>query len=167
MSNPPPADGPDANNHPPHGHTPARFSELLNYLFATKLKTVEGGQQKRYTLREVADATGISIGFLSEARHGNKENPPKEFIELLAEFFGVPPAFFFGPLPGETASLEAALQQALVKSSMSQILLRASAYTDIEREMLLDLMDSIERALGKVTKSPRTGDQENSTGHDA
>jgi transcriptional regulator with XRE-family HTH domain len=129
----------------------ASFGELLDYLFATKLKP----DGTRYKLREVADATGISIGFLSEARHGNKENPPKEFIELLADFFDVPPAYFFGPLPESAATLEAALQEALVKPSMGQILLRAGAYSDVEREMLLDLMDSVERVMDKVKHTQR------------
>lgn len=134
----------------------ASFGELLNYLFATKLKP----DGTRYKLREVADATGISIGFLSEARHGNKENPPKEFIELLAEFFDVPPAYFFGPLPEQTATLEAALQEVLVKPAMGRILLRAGRYSEVEREMLLDLMDSMERAMGRARQASRTGDNE-------
>lgn len=120
----------------------ASFGELLNYLFATKVKP--GG--KRYTLRDVADATGISIAFLSEARRGNKENPPKEFIEALADFFEVPPAYFFGPLPEDIATIQAAIQEAFVKPSIGRILLRAGRYSEVEREMLLDLMDSIERA---------------------
>jgi transcriptional regulator with XRE-family HTH domain len=127
----------------------ASFGELLNYLFATKLKP----DGTRYKLREVADATGISIGFLSDARRGNKENPPKEFIESLADFFDVPPAYFFGPLPEETASLEAALQEVLVKPAMGRILLRAGRYSEVEREMLLDLMDSMERAISRTRQA--------------
>ncbi len=123
----------------------ASFGDLLNYLFTTKVKP--GG--KRYTLREVADGTGISIAFLSEARHGHKENPPKEFIEELAAFFGVPPAFFFGPLPQSTRSIEAAIQEAFAKPAMGRILLRAGGYTEVEREMLLDLMDSVDKAIGR------------------
>ena len=130
----------------------ASFGDLLNYLFTTKVKP--GG--KRYTLREVADGTGISIAFLSEARHGHKENPPKEFIEELAAFFGVPPAFFFGPLPNNTSSIEAAVQEAFAKPAMGRILMRAGGYSEVEREMLLDLMDSIDKAIGRVNKGEGT-----------
>ncbi len=128
------------------------FGEQLNHLFATKLKT-ENGRKRRYTLREVADSTGISIGFLSEARRGRKDNPPKEFIELLARFFEVPPSYFFNPLPEESVAIQTAFREALTQPSMANILLRAGAYSEVEREMLLELMDSVERLRNIVDES--------------
>lgn len=124
------------------------FGERLNQLFATKLK-IEGERERRYTLSEVTASTGISTGFLSEARRGRKENPSKDVIDLLAQFFGVPSTYFFSTAPDEgpaiSAAILAAFQETLTQRSMINILLRASAYDEVEREMLLELMDSVER----------------------
>jgi len=125
---------------------PTPFSELLDYLFMTTLKTLPDGRQKRPTLRDVANATGISISYLSEARRGAKENPPKEFIELLARYFDVPPAYFFGQLPGHVAHHEHADPRLVSDPVLDKILLRASAYGRREKQLLLDWMDSVERA---------------------
>lgn len=144
---------PSPDDEPTYGTSHARFSELLNHLFTTRQKTTPDGRKKRYTLREVADATGISIGFLSEARRGGKENPPKEFISLLADFFDVQPGFFFGPRPGESEA--APLEPEPVTPSLRQIMLRASTYSEVERELLLDWMDSVDRAMGQAIRSQR------------
>lgn len=130
----------------PERSKPARFGDLLNYLFLMKQRKLPDGRWKRHTLRDVSNATGISIAYLSEARRGAKENPPKEFIELLAGYFEVSPAFFFGPLPGGHVDLAGMYQEALSDPLLEKIMLRAGSFGRLERQLLLDWMDSIERA---------------------
>ena len=125
-------------------HRPVCFSDLLNYLFLTKPRRLPDGRVHGHTLRDVANATGISLAYLSEARRGAKQNPTKTFMERLAAYFEVPPAFFFGPLPGG-ASLENTYREACSDPVLAEIVLRAGAYCPAERQLLLDLMDSIDR----------------------
>lgn len=149
---------------------PQRFCRVLNYLFATHRKTDVDGREKPYTLRDVAQGTGISIGYLSEARRGNIENPSIDKIELLARFFGVNPGIFLEPGPSDPAmpagggdAIPDALRHALTQPLMDQIVLRAGAFSEVERSMILEIMDKVERwgtelaaRDGDTGRTPRT-----------
>src|SRR5579885_330764 len=129
------------------GRDPQRFCKVLNHLFATRRKKEADGREKPYTLREVAQATGISIGYLSEARRGTIENPSVDKIELLARFFGVSSGIFLEPGPAEpveeggTAEIPYPLRQALAQPLVGQIALRAGSFSEVERSMILEIMD--------------------------
>ena len=136
------------NNHitrPSHPTPVTPFSDLLNYLFVTHTIAGPDGRRRTPTLRDVSNATGISIAYLSEARNGSKQNPPKEFIERLAAYFQVEPAFFFGPLP-DGLNLTKTYQAASTDPTLAKIMLRATGFGHNERQLLLDWMDSVERA---------------------
>jgi transcriptional regulator with XRE-family HTH domain len=133
------------------GRDPQRFQKVLNHLFATHRKKDVDGRDKPYTLREVAQGTGISIGYLSEARRGTIENPSLDKIELLARFFGVHPSIFLEPGPAESNTkggsdeIADTLRQALAQPLVGQIALRAGAFSEVERSMILEIMDKVEQ----------------------
>src|SRR5690348_10629257 len=70
----------------------ALFTERLNHLFTTRMDP-EG---KPYSVRGVAEATGISATYVSNMRTGKVGLPGLDKLEALASFFGVPVSYFMG-----------------------------------------------------------------------
>jgi transcriptional regulator with XRE-family HTH domain len=153
---------------------PPRFARLLNRLFLTRLTTDPNGLERPYTLREVAQRTGLSIGYLSEARRGGIENPSVDKIELLAAFFGVRPGYFFGEsgeapreaerhAPGNAPRSDAptSLGDALNEPLLDQIVHRAGALSAVEQSMVLEVIGRLEgmRNLGS-DQAPRQKEKE-------
>ena len=133
---------------------PDHFAAVLNKLFRTRLKMIEDGRTKPYTLREVAQGTGISIGYLSEARRGNIENPSLDKLLLLARFFDVNPTVFVEPVPhegggGEGVSRDGARETLSPTTGkeqvVKQIAFRAETFSEVELSMVREMMDVIER----------------------
>lgn len=73
------------------------LAEKLNHLFRMA-RAPEGGE---YTMDEVANAIRarggppISAAYLSLLRRGKRDNPTREHIAALADFFGVAVTYFF------------------------------------------------------------------------
>jgi transcriptional regulator with XRE-family HTH domain len=90
----------------------------LDQLFATHLDPVG----KPYSVRQVAERTGMSASYLSGLRRGKVTGPGADKVEALARFFGVDMAYFMGServeLPATTAGddrLRKALENPLVR----------------------------------------------------
>ena len=66
--------------------------ERLRHLF----ETVKRPDGKRWTLREVAEGTGLSLSYLWKLRSGRAVNPTRQVLEKLASFFGVPVTYLMG-----------------------------------------------------------------------
>jgi transcriptional regulator with XRE-family HTH domain len=79
----------------PAGAVP--LAEKLNHLFRA-VRAPDGGE---YSLDDVAEAIRgrdgppISAAYLSLLRRGKRDNPTKEHIAALADFFGVSVTYFF------------------------------------------------------------------------
>jgi hypothetical protein len=89
------------------------FADRLDELFRTTLNPQTG---KRYSVRHVANACGISHTHLNKLRTGVADDPRRSEMEVLARFFGVPLSHFTddpagGPdqRDGNRAQLAAAL----------------------------------------------------------
>lgn len=127
------------------------FAAVLNWLFRTHLKMTDEGRQKAYTLREVAQGTGISIGYLSEARRGNIENPSLDKLLLLAKFFSVSATVFLEPAPSQNTSYNRAQEAPTPtnrEQAVRQIAFRAESFSEVELAMVREMMDMIERWRG-------------------
>jgi transcriptional regulator with XRE-family HTH domain len=76
---------------------PSSLAHKLNRLFAT----IHPAGRGEYSPEEVAKAISdkgegtISPAYIYMLRKGQRDNPTKRHLELLAEFFGVTPAYFF------------------------------------------------------------------------
>ena len=66
------------------------LADQLNILFAT----VRAADEREYTIQEVSNATGISIGAVSQLRTGKITNPQLNTLRALCQFFGVPLRYF-------------------------------------------------------------------------
>jgi transcriptional regulator with XRE-family HTH domain len=105
------------------------FAARLDHLF----RTVHPPNRGEYSYREVAkavdeDAGGptISASYLHQLRTGAKDNPTKRHIEALAQFFGVPPSYFFDAADAARIDEELQLLAALRDSGVKQIAMRAA-----------------------------------------
>ena len=94
------ADRPDTDDGaaPAAGVAPeCTLAHKINYLF----ETVRRPDGKPYSNEEVAESingrgeTTISGTYLWYLRRGDRDNPTKKHLEVLARFFDVSPAFFF------------------------------------------------------------------------
>ncbi|HVC34658.1 MAG TPA: helix-turn-helix domain-containing protein [Chloroflexota bacterium] len=103
------------------------LAEKVNHLF----HTIHPSGRGEYSNEEVAAAIRgrggptISATYLWQLRKGVRENPTKKHLEALADFFGVPPAYFFDDDVTEHIDAELKLLAALRDSSVRQIALRA------------------------------------------
>lgn len=91
---------------------PSTLARRLSVLFETVLPP---GRDKRYSDKEVAAAINIRAEargegatvtnvYVWQLRTGRRDNPRLEVIQALAEFFDVPPAYFFDTT--ESAEIE-------------------------------------------------------------
>lgn len=71
--------------------------------------------------REVANATGINEGYISQLINGKKENPSRDIRDEIADFLGIPGHYLERPPPekevvAEIRALDPALIERLHKS---------------------------------------------------
>ena len=121
-----------------------RFSQRLNQLFETRLAPTT--PPRPWTLTEVAEQTGLTVGYLSKARLGFIEYPGRDKLKMLAEFFKVHVDYF-------TQEREEAVGQAQVspdllrsmsKPGMASLFARAEKLGPAELELIDDLLTYIE-----------------------
>lgn len=114
------------------------LAEKLNHLFAT----VHPPGRSEFKLEEVAEAINqrgdakLTPAYLSQMRHGQRDNPSKNLLEALAWFFGVSPAYFFNDEMAGKIEAELELVVAMRRASVQQIALRAA---DLSEESLRNL----------------------------
>src|SRR5919197_447545 len=120
------------------------LAEKLDRLFRA-VHPPGGGE---YTYREVAAAlarTGrptISASYVWHLRTGLRDNPTKRHLEALAEFFGVPPAYFFDDEASARIGAELELALALRDPVLRRMAVRASG---LSHESLVALAEMVER----------------------
>ncbi len=125
------------------GHVGA-LAARVDHLFRT-VRASDGGE---YTFEEVAEAIKarggptISASYVWQLRKGQRDNPTKRHLEALAEFFGVPPAYFFDDAAAARIDAELALLTALRNTPVRQIALRA---TGLSEKSLATIADMVER----------------------
>jgi len=108
---------------------PARRSlaDKLDHLFS-----VVHPAKGEYTYDQVSKAIEerggptISAAYIWQLRKGARDNPTKRHLEALAQFFGVPPSYFFDEEAAHRVDAELELLAALRDHDVRQVALRAS-----------------------------------------
>ncbi|MQA98553.1 MAG: XRE family transcriptional regulator [Streptosporangiales bacterium] len=133
----------------------ATLAERLDRLFRT-VRRRGGGE---YSNEEVAEALRerggptISATYLWQLRKGIRHNPTKKHLEAVAEFFGVPTAYFFDDEAGARIETELELLAALRDSSVRQLALRASGLSAESLSALAKMVDRV-RVLEGLPNDP-------------
>lgn len=102
------------------------LSQRLQALF-DRVRRPDG---RRWTLQEVAQATGLSVSYLWRLRSGRASNPTRAVLERIAAFFGVPVSLLVEqdggsaltePESGSHDRLNALLDEAMAAHSRNQL----------------------------------------------
>jgi len=124
-----------------------RFSRRLNKLFETRFAPTD--PPRPWTLTEVADATGLTVGYLSKARLGSIEYPGPDKLRTLAKFFDVHVDYFTQEREdaADAALVTPTVLATLSKPGMSALLRRAGKLGPDEMRLLDDFMNYLDRRL--------------------
>jgi transcriptional regulator with XRE-family HTH domain len=117
------------------------ISTQLNILFEERLHV----EQRPYMLKEVSEATGISVGTLSQLRTGRIENPQLNTLREICHFFDVPLRYF------ETRTMDecyAILTSKEDKSAVeiNEIAFRATNLSEQSQQDILNIIKWVQAA---------------------
>lgn len=127
----------------------------IEYLF----NTVRRPDGREYTYDEIERGTSgrVSRSYVWKLRNGRSHNPSLDVIESLAEFFHVPPEFFFG-FDGdpEDQQSETAMVAALLHDPAARRLAEAArGLTPTAVRIVLGVIGALRPIEGMVAESPR------------
>ena len=130
------------------------FADRLNHLFAT----ITPSPGREYTNEQVAEAiraigVQISQSYIWQLRKAKKDNPTLRHVQALANFFGVPAAYFFEDdttdrVNQQLADLTAERQRLTALANRPQTAVMAMRAGELSTEGLKqvnDLIDVIHR----------------------
>ena len=123
------------------------LAEKINRLF----EIIRRPDREQYRNEEVAsacrEATGetFSATYLWQLRNGRRDNPTKRHLEALAQFFQVPPAYFFDDEQSARIAGELELLGALRDNAVRQIALRAVTLSPEGLDTISDMIEAISR----------------------
>lgn len=125
-------------------------------------RTVHPQTGREYSFEEVAEALRarggptISATYLWQLRKGLRDNPTKRHLEALAEFFGVPAAYFFDDGESERIDAELTLLTALRDTPVRQIALRANGLSPKSLEAIAEMVERVRELEGLPQPDPQT-----------
>jgi transcriptional regulator with XRE-family HTH domain len=143
---------------------PRTLSEKLNHLF----NTFHPPHRGPYTNDEVAaaicegDGPTISGAYLWYLRRGERDNPTKKHLEVLASFFGVSPSYFFDEEEARKIDEELELLAALRDAGVKKVALRAAGLSPKNLKTLAKMIGNVRKMEGLPSVSPyeKRGDNE-------
>ncbi|WP_433855496.1 XRE family transcriptional regulator [Streptomyces kronopolitis] len=128
------------------------LADKINHLFAT-IKDADGQEYSNDYVANAISQSGISISmsYVWQLRKGKKDNPTVRHLTGLANFFGVPTAYFFddsvtGQVDGrleKMAAEHASFSDALENGDVKLMALRAGELSDERRKQVMDLLDVV------------------------
>lgn len=131
------------------------IAEKLEHLFRTV-----PGPRGEYSLDDVAagirerGGPTISASYIWQLRKGVKDNPTKKHMEALADFFGVPAAYFFDD--GAASRIEAELDMlaALRDAGVRGVALRAAGLSPRSLAAIKTIIESAREVEGLPNMPP-------------
>lgn len=108
------------------------LSEQVKILF----DSIRRGDGNAFTLQEVSDATGVSLGTIGQMRSGKISNPQLNTLRALCQFFRVPLRYFETRTSEECYALLVA-QSTQEQPALNEIAFRASGLSlDAQQDIL-------------------------------
>lgn len=120
------------------------LARKLNRLF----ETIHPAGRGEYSPEEVAKAIleagdgSISPAYIYMLRKGQRDNPTKRHLELLANFFGVSPTYFFDDEAAQRIEAELELLAAFRDGEIRRIAARASGLSPRSLGGILRMIDA-------------------------
>jgi transcriptional regulator with XRE-family HTH domain len=134
------------------------FAERLDHLFAT----VHPEGRRPYSLDEVAAAITdrgpepISANYIWMLRKGIRDNPTKRHIEALADFFGVPAAYFLDSEVAVRVDSQLELLAKMRDAGAQYIGLRSEELSPESREAIAKMIDTASEVFVKMIDGAAT-----------
>ncbi|MFP8903875.1 helix-turn-helix domain-containing protein [Streptomyces atacamensis] len=121
------------------------LAEKVDRLFRVVHPEGRGPYSLREVARGIADMGGpaMSPSFLHQLRNGQRDNPGIKYLKAIADFFGVPPSYFFDGEEGRRVDAELSLLESMRDNQVRSVALRASG---LSSETLRTVQAFIERA---------------------
>jgi transcriptional regulator with XRE-family HTH domain len=126
-----------------------RLADKLNHLF----RTVTPGGRRPYSTEEVARSISlsgvpISASYIWLLRKGHRDNPTLRHVEALAQFFGVPPTYFFDNGAENKVAGDLRLMAALKDTGVQAIALRASGLSAKSLDSITEVIQRVRELEG-------------------
>ncbi|WP_028938075.1 helix-turn-helix domain-containing protein [Pseudonocardia spinosispora] len=131
------------------------FADKLNHLFATVRPRGRGGREYSNEdvaaqIRRVNDVT-ISQSYIWQLRKGRKANPTLRHVQALAEFFGVPAAYFVDTGVADRVDRQLRILAAEqlrreandASEDVALLAMRAGELSPQRRQQVMDLLDVV------------------------
>ncbi|MEU1308120.1 hypothetical protein ABZ419_04370 [Streptomyces cinnamoneus] len=138
------------------------FDQRLNELIAAIYPDERKRPGYARLAKEIRETTGGSISgtYLWELATGKKRNVTLEQLDVLAEFFGVPPEYFLSEEVAERVNAQLALAIALRDTRVRNLALRADGLSAATLDALLTMVDEARKVqnLSTVETVTETGD---------
>ncbi|MFG2296361.1 hypothetical protein [Streptomyces sp. NPDC048603] len=136
-----------------------RFDQRLNELIAALYPDERKRPGYARLAKEIRETTGgtISGTYLWELAKGKKRNVTLEQLDVLAEFFGVPPEYFLNEETAERVNAQLKLAAALRDARVRNLALRAEGLSAESLDALLIMVDAARKVqnLGSVDGEER------------
>ncbi len=126
------------------------LAEKLNRLF----RTMHPAGRGEYSVEEIAEiirergGPSISPAYLYQLRSGHRDNPTKQHLEVLADAFGVSPAYFFDDALIERIEAELDLLAALRDGPVKHMALRAFALSPASLRAITEMIEHVRQLEG-------------------
>lgn len=129
------------------------LADKLNHLFASMRPQTGREFSNEDVARGLADQSGVTISqsYIWQLRKGKKENPTLRHLKALADFFGVPAAYFFDDevtdrIEEQLAALAAAQAKINEEDSQARLMaMRAGELSPARRRQVMELLDVVHR----------------------
>lgn len=135
---------------------PTSLAEKLDLLF----RTVHPADRGPYSNKEVAAAIrarggSISDVYIWQLRTGRRDNPTKEHLEWLADFFDVDPAYFFDRRQAEEIQRDLLTMEAMKNLKVRRMAARLGELNDQNLDAVSEIIDRVVLALQSTTQAQR------------
>lgn len=133
------------------------LADKINHLFATVRPRGSGKREfsNEHVAAEIGRASGVRISqsYIWQLRKGKKDNPTMKHLQALADFFGVPAAYFFDD--EVTARVNVQLQALVAEQARREfnadreqgalMAMRAGELSPEHRRQVMELLDVVYR----------------------
>jgi transcriptional regulator with XRE-family HTH domain len=147
---------------------PSSLARKLNRLFETIHPAGRGEYSPEEVAKAIADSGegSISPAYIYLLRKGQRDNPTKRHLELLAGFFGVTPAYFFDEEAAERIEQQLDLLAAFRDGNVRRLAARASGLSPRSLTSILQMVDAARELEGLGEPSQPSGDEEPASGRE-
>ncbi|MER7568314.1 hypothetical protein ABTZ93_35955 [Streptomyces sp. NPDC097941] len=124
-----------------------KFDQRLNQLIHAHYPNERTRPGFARLAAEVREVTGRSISatYLWELSTGKKRNVTLEQLGVLAEFFGVPPAYFLDDQVAERIGEQLALASALRDAKVRDLAMRSAGLSSVSLDAILAIVEEVRK----------------------